>query len=240
MSYSQDAVLFLKSEIDRLCKEYHSGNEPYTKKEKSIAFSRWFCENILFIPKVKIDDVVAIDGSGDYSVDLFDIQDTDNPEIVWAQVKHAEDLDHEVTREEMVELGETPHYLKSKPVDANAIFKQKSAEFNQIGGMDSEQYSKRIIFVVAGKLSPQAQNLIETPEWKNKWKNNKGLQFERWSHTFGCRQWFNVARNTTTDEIIKIYHMGKDPPEVTTNEPSTPCGEPSIGSGNFSTNNRSS
>ena len=71
-------------------------------------------------------------------------------------------------------------------------------------------------------------------------KNNKGLQFERWCHAFGCRQWFNLARNTTTDEIIKIYHMGEDPPEVKTNETSTPCGEPSIGSGNFSTNNRSS
>ena len=71
-------------------------------------------------------------------------------------------------------------------------------------------------------------------------KNNKGLQFERWSHAFGCRQWFNVARNTTTDEIIKIYHMGENPPEVTTNELSTPCGEPSIGSGNFSTTNKSS
>ena len=175
MPNSQDAVLFLKSEIDRICGEHHSGNEPYTKDEKSIAFSRWFCENILFIPKDKIDDVVAIDGGGDYSVDLFDIQDTDNPEIVWAQVKHAENLDHEVTRPEMVELGQTPHYLKSKPVDANAIFKQKSTEFNQVGGMDSEQYSKRIIFVVAGKLGSQAQNLIETPEWKNKFKNNKGL-----------------------------------------------------------------
>ena len=69
-------------------------------------------------------------------------------------------------------------------------------------------------------------------------KNNKGLQFERWCHAFGCRQWFNVARNTTTDEIVKTYHMGNNPPETTTNEPSTPCGEPSIGSGNFSTTNR--
>ena len=44
---------------------------------------------------------------------------------------------------------------------------------------------------------------------------------------------------TTTDEIVKIYQMGEGPPEVTTNEPSTPCGEPSIGSGNFSTTNKS-
>ena len=71
-------------------------------------------------------------------------------------------------------------------------------------------------------------------------KNKKGLQFERWNHAYGCRQWFNVARNTTTDEIVKIYNMGEGVPEVTINEPSTPCGEPSIGSGNFSTTNKSS
>ena len=66
-------------------------------------------------------------------------------------------------------------------------------------------------------------------------QNNKGIQFERWNHSFGCRQWFNVARNTSTDEIIKIYHMGEKAPIVKTNEPITPSGEPTIGSGNFST-----
>tara|TARA_B110000438_G_scaffold268759_1_gene284585 strand:- start:247 stop:609 length:363 start_codon:yes stop_codon:yes gene_type:complete len=66
-------------------------------------------------------------------------------------------------------------------------------------------------------------------------KNNKGIQFERWNHSFGCRQWFNAVRNTATDEIIKIYNMGEKAPNVEANEPSTPSGEPSIGSGNFST-----
>jgi heterotetrameric sarcosine oxidase delta subunit len=66
-------------------------------------------------------------------------------------------------------------------------------------------------------------------------KNNKGIQFERWNHVFGCRQWFNIARNTATDEIIKIYNMGEEAPTVKTNEPITPSGEPIIGSGNFST-----
>ena len=66
-------------------------------------------------------------------------------------------------------------------------------------------------------------------------QNNKGIQFERWNHIFGCRQWFNVARNTATDAIIKIYNMGEKAPIVKTNEPITPSGEPIIGSGNFST-----
>jgi len=29
--------------------------------------------------------------------------------------------------------------------------------------------------------------------------------------------------------------MGEKPPQLDTNDPITPCGEPSIGSGNFST-----
>jgi len=66
-------------------------------------------------------------------------------------------------------------------------------------------------------------------------QNHKGLQFERWNHSFGCRQWFNVARNTATDKIIKIYNMGEKVPNVTTDEPNSPSGEPDIGSGNFST-----
>ena len=66
-------------------------------------------------------------------------------------------------------------------------------------------------------------------------KNIKGVQFERWNHSSGCRQWFNVARNTATDEILKIYNMGEQPPNVTGITPKTPSGEPSIGSGNIST-----
>ncbi|MEQ8263874.1 sarcosine oxidase subunit delta [Pseudohaliea sp.] len=44
--------------------------------------------------------------------------------------------------------------------------------------------------------------------------NPKGLHFERWRHTFGCRQWFNVARDTVTHEIHAIYHMDEPPPDV--------------------------
>ena len=44
-------------------------------------------------------------------------------------------------------------------------------------------------------------------------KNIKGVQFERWNHSNGCRRWFNVVRNTSTDEILKLiedvdnYHI---------------------------------
>ena len=43
-------------------------------------------------------------------------------------------------------------------------------------------------------------------------KNPKGVHFERWVHTRGCRRWFNVARNTVSHEIAAVYAMGEPPP----------------------------
>lgn len=41
--------------------------------------------------------------------------------------------------------------------------------------------------------------------------NPKGVHRERWVHTFGCRQWFNVARHTVTHEILAVYRNGETP-----------------------------
>ena len=43
-------------------------------------------------------------------------------------------------------------------------------------------------------------------------KNIKGIQFERWVHTHGCRKWFNVVRDTSNDVITAVYKMGEKPP----------------------------
>ena len=53
-----------------------------------------------------------------------------------------------------------------------------------------------------------------------------------------CRQWFNLARNTATDEILAVYKMGEKPPKLNVNAPITPSGEPTIGSGNLSTSKK--
>ncbi|MDA9975991.1 sarcosine oxidase subunit delta [Alphaproteobacteria bacterium] len=42
-------------------------------------------------------------------------------------------------------------------------------------------------------------------------QNPKGPHLERWSHSHGCRRWFNMLRNTATNEILEIYLMGKKP-----------------------------
>jgi sarcosine oxidase subunit delta len=39
--------------------------------------------------------------------------------------------------------------------------------------------------------------------------NPHGMHLERWRHTYGCGQWFNVARNTSTHEVVRIYRMGE-------------------------------
>ena len=44
--------------------------------------------------------------------------------------------------------------------------------------------------------------------------NPKGVHYERWVHTHGCRRWFNVARDTRTDHIYGSYPPGAPPPPV--------------------------
>ncbi len=62
--------------------------------------------------------------------------------------------------------------------------------------------------------------------------NPKGLFAERWNHASGCRRWFNMLRNTATDDILGVYRIGEKPPKVFVNLPATPSGEAAIGSGN--------
>jgi sarcosine oxidase subunit delta len=42
--------------------------------------------------------------------------------------------------------------------------------------------------------------------------NPKGLHHERWRHSFGCGQWFNVARDTITHEVHAVYAMTEAAP----------------------------
>lgn len=63
-------------------------------------------------------------------------------------------------------------------------------------------------------------------------KNTKGVLAERWNHQAGCRRWFNMLRNTATDDILAVYRIGEPAPEVRASLPATPSGEAAIGSGN--------
>ena len=65
--------------------------------------------------------------------------------------------------------------------------------------------------------------------------NPKGLFYERWVHSHGCRKWFNCVRDTSTDEILKTYKIDEPKPDLKRfkNNIITASGEPKLGSGNF-------
>ncbi|WP_340384578.1 sarcosine oxidase subunit delta family protein [Streptomyces sp. SS7] len=57
--------------------------------------------------------------------------------------------------------------------------------------------------------------------------NPKGPFAERWSHSAGCRRWFNAVRDTSTNEILAVYRSGEERPErleprPVTTQPSPP------------------
>lgn len=43
-------------------------------------------------------------------------------------------------------------------------------------------------------------------------QNPAGVHCERWCHGYGCGQWFNVARDTVTHEVLTVYRMGEPKP----------------------------
>ena len=65
--------------------------------------------------------------------------------------------------------------------------------------------------------------------------NPKGLFYERWVLSHGCRKWFNCVRDTSTDEILKTYKIDEPRTDLKKfkNNIITPSGEPKLGSGNF-------
>ena len=44
--------------------------------------------------------------------------------------------------------------------------------------------------------------------------NPRGGHAERWCHTCGCGQWFNVLRDTVTHEILAVYRIGEPRPST--------------------------
>lgn len=67
---------------------------------------------------------------------------------------------------------------------------------------------------IARPTDPTALSDAEWAEYLFMRKNLKGLHYERWHHSYGCRRWFNAARDTVTHEIHATYKMGETPPVV--------------------------
>ena len=87
----------------------------------------------------------------------------------------------------------------------------------------------------AHRVRPIGSEQMSDEEWADflfMRTNAKGVFAERWNHAAGCRQWFNMLRNTATDEILAVYPAGAERPAIISGDPATPCGEAPIGSGN--------
>ena len=64
-------------------------------------------------------------------------------------------------------------------------------------------------------VRPPAPDALTDEQWADYLffrANTKGVHYERWMHVFGCRRFFNMARNTVTGEIYGTYLMGADKP----------------------------
>ena len=87
-------------------------------------------------------------------------------------------------------------------------------------------------------VRPQAPRSCSDEEWGIYLyfrTNPRGLHREMWSHSMGCGRFFNVVRNTSTDQILKVYKVNEKRPDLTDfeNTLKSPSGEPIVGSGNF-------
>jgi sarcosine oxidase subunit alpha len=65
---------------------------------------------------------------------------------------------------------------------------------------------------------PEQPDALTDEEWSRYLffrANAKGPFAERWSHSAGCRRWFNVVRNTATNQILAVYRSGEPMPQAT-------------------------
>ncbi|MBA3490336.1 MAG: sarcosine oxidase subunit delta [Longispora sp.] len=56
---------------------------------------------------------------------------------------------------------------------------------------------------------PEALSDAEWAEYVFMRDNPKGEFAERWVHAAGCRRWFNVIRNTVTNDFVAVYRSGE-------------------------------
>ena len=133
------------------------------------AFPRWICQNILGImDDGNVDEAVSIGGKNDYGVDVFHADeggDVTEQYICWIQAKFSENLDRRISREEMESFASTFGHLQDCPKQANMTFKQKSSEFLKINEKHP-RIKKRMIFAVTGRLTSQAEELVNNDRWK--------------------------------------------------------------------------
>ena len=64
---------------------------------------------------------------------------------------------------------------------------------------------------------PQQPVALSDDEWADSLfmrSNPRGVHCERWRHVHGCGRWFNLARDTVSDQILAVYRMGEPRPRI--------------------------
>ena len=80
--------------------------------------------------------------------------------------------------------------------------KREESEFHQGGEAHIER--------------PKNPDKLSDADWANYLflrDNKKGVHLERWADRHGCRRWFNIARDTATNEIKAVYKIDSKPPK---------------------------
>ncbi len=58
---------------------------------------------------------------------------------------------------------------------------------------------------------PQVPAVLDDTEWAHYLffrSNTEGVFAERWSHSAGCRRWFNALRDTVSYRFLMVYQIG--------------------------------
>ncbi len=80
------------------------------------------------------------------------------------------------------------------------------------GPRDETEFSYGGEAHIVRPADPDALSDAEWADYLFMRKNTCGAHREQWSHSAGCRRWFNVQRDTTTNEIIAVYRTGEPRP----------------------------
>ena len=69
-------------------------------------------------------------------------------------------------------------------------------------------------FVYGGPYSTRPAPDVSDAEWTAhlfERDNLKGLDVERWCHSFGCGRWLSLVRHSVTHAIVAAYRMSEVP-----------------------------
>ena len=64
---------------------------------------------------------------------------------------------------------------------------------------------------IARPADPESVSDAQWADYLFHRSNPKGAHREQWVHTYGCRRWFNVERDTITYTIKRTYPVGAAP-----------------------------